>query len=133
MMKVVLALCVAAASAFSPVAPAYGLAAQPARSDVVVMAAKKKGVNPALFSTGIAPKAVARSTGRKAFKAGTGDLRPQDGSWKGNKPWLAGQKAENAKVSPWQRYQMRRMTILHSFNVAQRHRVHVWILGNRRR
>ena len=51
MMKVVLALCVAAASAFSPVAPAYGLAAQPARSDVVVMAAKKKGVNPALFST----------------------------------------------------------------------------------
>ena len=102
MMKVVLALCVAAASAFSPVAPAYGLAAQPARSDVVVMAAKKKGVNPALFSTGIAPKAVARSTGRKAFKAGTGETRPQDGSWKGNKPWLAGQKAENAKVSPWQ-------------------------------
>ena len=56
MMKVLL-LCLAAcyAAAFSPVAPARA-AGVASRSDAVVMAAKKKGVNPALFATGIAPK-----------------------------------------------------------------------------
>lgn len=66
------------------------------------MAAKKKGVNPALFSTGIASKKVARGGGRKPLKAGTGENRIQDGSWKGLKPWLEGQKAANAKVSKFQ-------------------------------
>ena len=81
-------------------APAAGVAAAgaAARSDVVVMAAKKKGVNPALFATGIAKKEAVRGGGRKPLKAGTGQFRETDGSWKGNKPWLAGKKAEAAKV-----------------------------------
>merc|ERR1711988_478533 len=70
-----------------------------ARSDVV-MAAKKGGVNPALFSTGIKAKAVARGGCRKAFKTDS-RIRAQDGSWKGNQPWLAGQKAERQKISPF--------------------------------
>ena len=102
MMKVLL-LCLAAcyAAAFSPVAPARA-AGVASRSDAVVMAAKKKGVNPALFATGIAPKTVARGKGRKSFKAGTGEIRDQDGSWKGLKPWLEGQKREQQSVSKFQ-------------------------------
>ena len=66
------------------------------------MAAKKKGANPALFSSGIGKKETVRGGGRKPLKAGTGQYRETDGSWKGNKPWLAGRKAEAQKVSKFQ-------------------------------
>ena len=102
MMKILLLiLALANAAAFAPAAPARAVGAA-ARSDTVIMGAKKKGVNPALFATGIAPKKTVRSTGRKPLKAGLDANRIQDGSWKGLKPWLEGQKAANAKVSKYQ-------------------------------
>merc|ERR1719201_2280424 len=102
MMRIFLLVVAAAcASAFAPVAPARAIDTAASRSDVV-MAAKKKGVNPALFATGIdAKKGPARGTGRKAFKADA-SFRVQDGSWKGLKPWEAGRKAEANKVSKYQ-------------------------------
>jgi len=104
MMKTLLLfVAVAYTAAFAPAAPAQAVARAAVRSDAAVMAAKKKkGVNPALFSTGIAPKKVVRGGGRKDLKAGTGNLRANDGSWKGLTPWRDGQKAANNKISGWQ-------------------------------
>merc|ERR1719326_1142898 len=101
MMKILmLVLALAYASAFAPVAPARA-AGVASRSDSLVMAAKKKGVNPALFATGITKKAPAtRGAGRKSFR----DMSPKlnagaaAGMWVAGKPWLEGQKAESQKV-----------------------------------
>ena len=102
MMKIImLCLAFASAAAFAPVAPARAVAVQ-SRADSVVMGAKKGRVNPALFKTGITAKTVTRGGPRKGFKDGVGAYRGNDGSWKGLKPWVAGQKAENAKVSKYQ-------------------------------
>ena len=59
-------------------------------------AAKKKGVNPALFSSGIKAKTTARGGGRKPLK-GDGSGRRNDGSTIFNKPWEASSKANIAK------------------------------------
>merc|ERR1719230_2356017 len=89
-MKLVLLLAyvVAQAAAFAPVVPA----------------AKKKGVNPALFATGIVKKEKPRGLGRKPFRnevpgqlkagAAAGMITPP-------KPWLEASKKANAKVSPF--------------------------------
>ena len=89
-----LALVLAFASAFSPVAIRSPLAAAAvdARSaeSSIVMAAKKKGVNPALFATGI--KAKAKTQGRKMSSfGGRTQFEKQkfgkDGAYTLAKPW----------------------------------------------
>ena len=72
-----------------------------------MMAAKKKGgANPALFATGIAQKGgPVRGGGRKPLKATTFKgvaLGAAAGTYTLDKPWLRGQKAEQAKVSKFQ-------------------------------
>jgi len=94
-----LALAAVHAAAFMPVAPAAGVSTAAARSEQVVMAAKKKGVNPALFATGIAPKK-AKAAADKNFRMGNAKAKTnrQDGSWIASKPWVASRKAEDASV-----------------------------------
>ncbi len=95
---------VGCASAFAPVGSADMSAVGAARSDAVMMAAKK-GVNPALFSTGIRPKEVAgRGASRKSFRDNSPKLNAgaAAGMWVAGKPWLEANKKANAKVSKFQ-------------------------------
>merc|ERR1719331_3147861 len=98
----VLLLCLALvhAAAFAPVAPARGSIVGAARSDAVVMGAKK-GVNPALFATGIKKTDdKTRGQGRKSFRNAAPKLK--SGAWAGAitpaKPWVEAQKKANASV-----------------------------------
>ena len=110
MMKLLLlALCAAYASAFSMVAPVRSVSV--ARSDVVMAAkrapTKKKGVNPALFATGIKTKSAkeqGRGLGRKSFKDTGPKLKAgaAAGMWIAGKPWLENEKMRNRKVSKFQ-------------------------------
>ena len=104
MKLLLLCLCAAYASAFSMVAPARALS--PARSDVV-MAAKKKGVNPALFATGIKSKTskeLGRGLGRKTFRDEGPKLKAgaAAGMWVAGKPWLENEKIRNRQISKFQ-------------------------------
>merc|ERR1719331_1688798 len=99
----VLLLCLALvhAAAFAPVAPARGSIVGAARSDAVVMGARKGKVNPALFATGINKKDdTKRGGGRKAFRNAEPKLK--SGAWAGAitpaKPWVEAQKKANASV-----------------------------------
>merc|ERR1711908_258200 len=70
------------------------------------MAAKKKGVNPALFATGIVkkdPSAARRGSGRKSFRDNSPKLKAgaAAGMWVAGKPWLENQKIRDKKVSPF--------------------------------
>lgn len=96
MLRVVLFACLALyAAAFT--APVGSRAVVASRtSDATMAAAKKKGVNPALFSSGIKAKTTARGGGRKPLK-GDGSGRRNDGSTIFNKPWEASSKANIAK------------------------------------
>merc|ERR1719379_2743183 len=112
MMKVLLlCLCACYAAAFTPVVTSRAASSVVARSSDAVMAAKKpttkkgKGVNPALFKTGIAPKVnKERGAGRKSFRNTAPSLKAgaAAGMWVAGKPWLEANKRAYAKVSPFQ-------------------------------